>query len=149
VEEVPLHISVGRVLAEDLRSRKDIPDRNMSLFDGYAIRSSDTKGAPYASPVRLKVLREVYIGEEPGKLNRGEAVYVATDAYLPKEADTVIPVEEVSLKNGYIEVGWEVKPAQHVLPAGADVKKGEVVLKKGSTIAPQDIELLSHWVEGN
>ncbi len=142
IEEVSLLDSVGRVLAEDLRSGKDVPERDVSLFDGYAIKSSDTKGASYANPVRLKVLREIYIGEEPGELNRGEAAYVATDAYLPKGADTVIPVEAIPLKNGCIEVKREVKPAQHVLSAGADVKKGDVVLKKGSTIAPQDIELI-------
>jgi len=143
IEEVPLNNSVGRVLAEDLVSEVNVPSKDISLFDGYAIKSSDTKGASRSKPVRLKVVREVFIVEEPGSLNSGETVYVATDAYLPKGSDTVIPLEAVHLKNGYIEIGWEVMPGQHVLPAGSDVRTGEILLRKGEVVAPQDIELLS------
>ena len=142
-EEVPLLGSVGRVLAEDVRASRDVPPRLISLVDGYAISSEDTAGASASTPVRLRASRSVYIGEEPGSLSRGEAIYVATDAYLPEGADAVVPVEAVRQEGDFVELRAPVSPGSYVLPAGGDVSAGQVILEAGRIVAPQDLELLA------
>ncbi len=143
VEEVPLPEAVGRVSAEDLRAPWDVPRRPTSLFDGYAVSSADTSEAGPSSPVRLRVTGEVRIGEDPGRLDPGCAVYVATDAYLPEGADAVIPVESVPLEGDRIVVRTPIRPGKNVLPAGADVRAGQVVLRSGERVEPRHLDLLA------
>ncbi|MBD3206875.1 molybdopterin molybdenumtransferase MoeA, partial [Candidatus Bathyarchaeota archaeon] len=45
VEEVELDESDGRVLAEDIDARFDVPPFDRSAMDGYALQSSDTLNA--------------------------------------------------------------------------------------------------------
>jgi molybdopterin biosynthesis enzyme len=47
--------SVGRVLWTDIISNIDIPSRNCSHMDGFAIKYSDIKRISQQRPVRLKV----------------------------------------------------------------------------------------------
>ncbi len=143
VEEVPLAEAAGRVAAEDLRAPWDVPKRASSLFDGYAVSSADTSGASPDSPVRLRVTREVRIGDDPGRLEPGCAFYVATDAYLPEGADAVIPVESVPREGDHIVVRSPVRPGKNVLPAGADVRAGQVVLRSGQLVEPRHLDLLA------
>ncbi len=143
VEEVPLADAVGRVSAEDLRAPWDVPRRPTSLFDGYAVSSADTSGASPDSPVRIRVTGEVRIGEDPGRLEPGCAFYVATDAYLPEGADSVIPVESVPREVGRIVVRSPVRPGRNVLQAGADVRAGQVVLRSGQLVEPRHLDLLA------
>ena len=44
-EWLPLAKALGRVLAEDLRSRRDQPPAPVSAMDGYAVRAADLDGA--------------------------------------------------------------------------------------------------------
>jgi molybdopterin molybdotransferase len=37
-EKVPLKDSLGRILAEDIRSDIDLPDFSRSIMDGFAVR---------------------------------------------------------------------------------------------------------------
>ncbi|MEM3624337.1 MAG: hypothetical protein QXL52_03425, partial [Nitrososphaerales archaeon] len=105
VEEISFDDSLGRVLAEDVISNFDEPLIDKSAFDGYAIKGVDILSASQYSPVRLKVIGEVRIGEIPMiKGSQGKAVRIATGAALPDGFDTIVPIEYVKVLNDEIEI---------------------------------------------
>ncbi len=143
VEEVPLAEGLGRVLAEDIVSPIDSPPFDRSAVDGYALRAEDTFTAREYSPVELRVIEEIAAGEESkAKVKPGTAVKLTTGAKLPEGANAVLMQEMVEREGDVIQVLRPVAPGQNVAFAGEDVKKGEVVLRKGQILRPQDLALL-------
>ncbi len=127
-EKIPLEHSVGRVLAEDIRSEVDIPPNDQALIDGYALKSEDSLKASLDNPVRLKVVGKLYPWNTPNDLNlgRGQTIYVTCEAPLPKGADAVIKVENTILHDDEIEIRHSIMKGENVALACEDFKKKEV-----------------------
>ncbi|NJE42103.1 gephyrin-like molybdotransferase Glp [Thermococcus sp. GR6] len=143
VEEIPLDKALGRVLAEDVVSPIDSPPFDRSAVDGYALRAEDTFQAREYSPVELKVIDEIVAGEESkAKIEPGTAVKLMTGSKMPEGANAVLMQEMVEREGEIIRVLRPIAPGQNVAFAGEDVKKGQVVLKKGQVLRPQDLSLL-------
>ncbi|ACS90021.1 MULTISPECIES: gephyrin-like molybdotransferase Glp [Thermococcus] len=143
IEELPLDDALGRVLAEDVISLIDLPPFDRSAVDGYAVRAEDTFQAREYSPVELEVIDEITAGMESKKeVSNGKAVKLMTGNKMPKGANAVIEQEKVKREGNKIYVLRPVAPGQNVAFKGEDVKKGEVVLKKGQILRPQDLGLL-------
>ena len=80
-EIISLQDAANRVLAEDFVSPIDIPPFTRSAMDGYAVVSSDTKGASPKQPISLDVVGRTYAGDATAfKIGPGQAVAVATGA---------------------------------------------------------------------
>jgi len=149
IEKIQFDESLGRVLAEDIISKVDIPPVNKSAFDGYAVKGIDLISASRYSPLRLKVIDEVKIGEMPPKWTKG-ALKIATGAALPDGLDTVIPAEYVNiLGDNEIEILKSFPIGDNVIQIGEDVKKGKCVLKAGRIINPFDLGMLAQLKKMN
>jgi len=143
VENIPLEDATGRILAEDLYSNVDIPPFNRSAMDGYAVRAEDTYGASENNPVRLRVIGESAVGYPyTNTVQRGEAVKIHTGAVVPDGANAVVPIEYVEEYGNYIEVFRSVSPSDNIGKKGEDIKKGEIVLLKGTVLRPYDLALV-------
>ncbi len=143
-EEVDLGEARGRVLAEDVISPIDVPPFHRAAFDGYAVRSSDTFGASASNPVVLKVVGRLRPGDESEiEVNEGEAVEIATGAYLPEGADAVVPLEFSRRSGDHVEVIRQVPPGANVDRKGSDVMRGQTVLTEGTVIGPFEMLLLA------
>ncbi|AFL96204.1 molybdenum cofactor biosynthesis protein 2, MoeA [Thermococcus cleftensis] len=143
VVEVPLDEALGRVLAGDVVSPIDSPPFDRSAVDGYALRAEDTFQAREYSPVELKVIDEIVAGEESGaRVEPGTAVKLMTGSKMPEGANAVLMQEMAEREGEVIRVLRPVAPGQNVAFAGEDVKKGEVILRKGQVLRPQDLALL-------
>jgi molybdopterin molybdotransferase len=144
-ESVYVKEGFGRVLAKDVLAREDSPRRDTSHFDGFALISTDTLGSTGDSPSALAVKRgTARLGTFPkGGLGRGEAMKVLTGGFLPVGADAVVPLEDVSVREGEILIRRPVAKGERVYRAGADVRKGERVLQTGRTLMGQDLVLLA------
>ena len=141
----------GRVLADDVFSPLNLPPFTNSSMDGFAICSKDIINASPAAPVKLPVKMDIPAGSgSVSILKAGEAARILTGAPLPVGADAVVPVEKTDqFKSGQstllpasVTIYATVKPGENVRPAGEDVNKGQLVLKKGRVLQPQDIGLL-------
>jgi len=144
IEEVSICNAFGRVLAEDIIANVNIPPKDMAHFDGYAVRHKDTLNASLENRISLKIIEKIFAGREHNiEIKSGETCYVATGAYLPKGADTVVPIEQIRVKNGTILLHRPAKRGDHVVKMGDDVKSGEILLKKGHTLRAQDLCLLA------
>ncbi|NJE10334.1 gephyrin-like molybdotransferase Glp [Thermococcus sp. MAR1] len=143
VEEIPLKEALGRVLAEDVVSPIDSPPFDRSAVDGYALRAEDTFSAREYSPVELRVIDEIVAGEESkAKVEPGTAVKLMTGSKMPEGANAVLMQEMAERKGEVIRVLRPVAPGQNVAFAGEDVRKGEIILRKGQVLRPQDLALL-------
>jgi molybdopterin molybdotransferase len=130
VEPVPLAAAGGRVVAEELRARVDLPPFASSAMDGFAVRSKDL-------PATLRIAGESAAGKPFGsRLEPGSAVAISTGAVVPEGADAVVPIENVVKLDDRVEVSQEVEVGAHIRPAGGDVASGDVVVPKGVTLTP-------------
>jgi molybdopterin molybdotransferase len=136
-EKIPTKEILGRVLAEDIVPRINVPAHDNSAMDGYAIRFSDVE----------KPLREIgtALAGKPfhGKLGAGECVRIMTGAVIPPGADTVVIQEVVKKEGERVIVPPGQKKAQNVRYAGEDLKVGTAVLKSGKLLKPADVGLIA------
>ncbi|MCE5195509.1 MAG: molybdopterin molybdotransferase MoeA [Nitrospiraceae bacterium] len=134
-----------RILSKDIHSTEDLPSFARSTVDGYAVVSSDTFGATEGLPSYLNVAGEILMGTIPSAvINKNEAVKIATGGMLPVNADAVVMVEHTqSIDEKMIEVLKPAAPGENVIQKGEDIKKDELVLKKGHRLRPQDIGALA------
>ena len=139
-ERVELMASLGRVLAEPVVSRREIPPWPNSSMDGYAVRAADT-----GAGASLAVVGRVEAGSIPVRpVGAGEAMRIFTGAPMPTGADAVIPQEDIDVAaGGAISLKGRVAPAAYVRPAGEDIRPGDGVLAAGSAIAAPEIGLLA------
>ena len=153
-EVVPIGKSAGRILFEDIMAPGDQPPFANSSMDGFAVRSADVAGATHLSPVTLVVVTDIPAGSPPGALiGPGQAARIMTGAPIPAGADTVVPVEDTSDASeppqGGRESGQPIaiyKSAQagdNIRPRGQDFCQGQILLKKGRRLQPQDIGILA------
>ena len=140
-EVVPASDALGRVTAEDILSPEDLPAFTRSTMDGFSVRSRDTFGASEGLPAYLDLVGEVPMGAESDvRLGLGQAATAYTGGMLAQGADAVVMVERTQpLDETAIEVLRPVAPGENVVQVGEDVRRGEVILRKGSIIRPQDI----------
>ncbi len=143
-EFVLLSEAYNRVLAADVVSPVAIPPFNRSTVDGFAAKSTDTFGAEENRPVALKLAGRVNIGEAPRiKVEKGTVAEIVTGAPIPEGADAVIMVEYTMRKDQTILVNQSVSLDENVMKAGADIRKGEIVLKKNVVLSPIEIGALA------
>lgn len=143
-ERIPVISSNGRVMAENIVSDIDVPEFRRSTVDGYAVRAKDTSGATESIPSFLKVRGEVRMGERTDlHVYEGEAIYVPTGAMIPEGADSVVMIEFCEeFSPDSIAVYHSAAPGKNVVLPGEDVKKGELLIKKGTLIRPSHIGAL-------
>jgi molybdopterin molybdotransferase len=148
-EESPLLDSLGRVLAEDVYSPFNVPPRDNSAMDGYAVRSADTRGASRNRPRILRVVDTVAAGTVSRcRVEPGTAVRIMTGAPLPEGADSVVRFEDTdeTLRPGpSAEIGIlkEVKAGWDIRRAGEDIARASLVLSQGMVISPSEVGVLA------
>jgi molybdopterin molybdotransferase len=152
VEPVALTHAAGRVLAEDIVARFDLPPFTNSSMDGFAVRSSDVAQANPNHPVTLPVTDDIPAGHEGDTfMQPGFAVRIMTGATLPPGAEAVVPLENTDF--GVHSLGLSmpeqvciycpVQPGDNVRPRGQDVQVGETVLPAHIILRAQEVGLLA------
>jgi molybdopterin molybdotransferase len=129
--------AVGRVLAEPATAVADLPPFPSSAMDGFAVRAEDT---PATLPVAFRVAAG---SSSPEPLRPGTAAAISTGGAVPGGADSVVPVEQVSERNGRVTIPERVPAGAHVRPRGGDVTVGEVVAAAGTRLGPAQIGALA------
>lgn len=151
-EQKPILDCLGQVLAEDVYSAVDVPPLDNSAMDGYALRAEDTHGVGDSSPGYLTVVGELAAGSVPTEEVRpGTAIRIMTGAPLPQGADTVVRFEDTdelgrkSAGGGLSQIGIlrQARKGLNVRRRGEDIARGDLVLKKGTLLRPQEIGMLA------
>jgi len=136
-ESVDIAQAANRILAEDVVSDVDMPPRDISVFDGYACRRQDLAN-------ELKIIETIRAGMPPKKkVGPNQCAKIMTGATVPRGANCVFMVELAGNSTvGTIRFIGE-KTDDNIRPQGRDIKAGQVVLRSGARIRPQDIAVLA------
>ena len=135
----------GRVLAEDLRSRVDLPHFDRAGMDGYAVVARDTFGASDALPAYLKLAGTVEMGRQvTRRLGTREAMRISTGGMLPPGSDAVVMVEYTDeTGDGMVEIQRSASPWLNVIRVGDDIRAGDPVFPRGRRIRAHDLGALT------
>jgi len=149
---IPIIQAEGRILAQDCLSNIDLPPFDNSAMDGFAIISQDTHDATPENPVFLDVIADIPAGHiQDDLISRGMAARIMTGAFIPSGADTVVKVEDTDCNfqtpenplPKKVAIFHSYKSRTNIRYRGEDIQSGEIILKAGSTLRPQDLGLLA------
>jgi len=135
----------GRTLFNNVQAKFNVPSKDNSSMDGYAVLTDDIKKADAENPVSLKIIDEVRAGAEfkGKKLQSGNAIRIMTGAPIPEGADSVIPFEETEESGDIVKIFKSTFKSENIRLTGEDIKKGNTVLSRGIRIDSAEIGLLS------
>jgi len=136
-ERVDIAQAANRILAEDVESDMDMPPRARSVFDGYACRREDLAN-------ELKIIETIRAGLPPKKtIGPNQCAKIMTGSSVPSGADCVFMVEFTENPTADTVRFTGEKTDDNIRPQGRDIKAGQVVLRGGIRIRPQDIAVLA------
>lgn len=124
-EIIDVKNALGRVTAQAVFAKFSSPYFHSAAMDGYALRARDTFTATEREPVRLKI--------------GVDAHWIETGDPLPDGFDAVIPVEDVNLRDGFIEIYASVPPYNDVRPIGEDIVATELIIPESHVVRAADI----------
>jgi molybdopterin molybdotransferase len=140
-ERVLLPAALGRVAAEDVRSRVRLPAFDNSAMDGFCIHADDL-GAPL--PLRLRLQGELRAGDLPqARLCPGHAMRIMTGAMVPADAAAVVIDEGAEMAEGMVAINRAVAPGKNIRRVGEDVEEGAVLVGAGALLSARHLALLA------
>uniref|UniRef100_A0A3B4VDT4 Gephyrin n=1 Tax=Seriola dumerili TaxID=41447 RepID=A0A3B4VDT4_SERDU len=145
IEVINYRDGLGRVLAQDIYAKDNLPPFPASVKDGYAVRAADGPGDRF-------IMGESQAGQQPTHtVMPGQVLRVTTGAPIPCGADAVVQVEDTELlresadgtEELEVRIMVQARPGQDIRPIGHDIRRGECVLAKGTHMGPSEIGLLA------
>ena len=136
-ETLALPQALGRVLAESVTSRIDVPGWNNSAMDGYAVNSSDLHECGDSLPVSQRI--PAGCAAEP--LQPGTAARIFTGAPVPAGADAVVMQEQCEAQGDSVIINTDVKTGSNIRLAGEDIGRDQVIINAGERLKPQHLGL--------
>jgi len=138
-ESVPLLEAIGRIIAVDMRAPHDLPLSNNSAMDGYAL-------ALRPGQEQWKVVDFIPAGLlRTAPVCQGDTVKIMTGAPVPAGCDTVVPIEDITEDGGVIRLNRSIKRGSNIRKQGEDILKGNLLIKSGHPVRPQEIGLLASF----
>lgn len=134
VESVALRDSLGRILRKPLVADRPFPPFDRVTMDGIAFQHDERKEYalhglhPAGSPL-------------PEALPSGSCWQIMTGAALPPDCDTVVPYEEIELRETHARLTGEATPGIFIHREGTDAKTGDELVKAGTRIGPAHLGL--------
>lgn len=142
-EKVIFSDSLGRVLAQDVIAKSDMPKFPTSSMDGYAFCFEDVQ----------KLAREglIFQGDNPAgasvePLKSNSTIKTFTGSTMPKNSDTILLVEHSFSEEGRVFLSKDAplpKKGDWVRSVGENYAQGDVLLKRGDVIGAYEIGLLA------
>ena len=142
-EECALRDAAGRILAEDVTSARAVPPHDNAAVDGYAVRFEDLSAD---GETRLVLTGRIAAGDISDRpVGAGEAIRIFTGAAMPADGDTVLMQEDCREDrqgdNTHVVIPPGIKQGANRRFAGEDIAAGDVILKAGTKLRPQEIGL--------
>ena len=122
-----------------------MPPFARSAMDGYAVVAADTQSANRQSPARLGIVDRIYTGQVSREAVRpGTCAEIATGAPMPDGADAVVMVEETAPAGpAAVEILAAATPGQNIGRRGADIRPGDLVVRRGDLLSPSRVGALA------
>jgi molybdopterin molybdotransferase len=163
-ETIDSFLALSRVTAFDVSAPHPLPEFPRSTVDGYAVCAADTFGASESLPAYLTLIGEIPMGAPAAlTLASTQCALIHTGGMLPDGADAVVMLEYTqtinhgehkahgedqnknsvnsvrSVVNPEIEISRAVAMGENVISIGEDVRAGQVVLPRGTSLREAEI----------
>ncbi|TKX30631.1 molybdopterin molybdotransferase MoeA [Campylobacter aviculae] len=136
-EIINLENAKDRILAEDLYAQKNLPSFDNAALDGYAFNYADLKES-------LNIKGVIFAGDNKTyEIGKNECYKIMTGAKMPKNADTILMIEDEFLENNKLIIKKIPKQFNARRLKGEELKQGEFLLKKGTKLNSKHIALLA------
>ncbi len=140
-ETITLDEALGRVLAQGVVARFDIPEAAKCAIDGYTFAFDSIQ----EYPATLKIIGESRAGgATPPAVGPQEAVFTMTGALVPQGADTAVRIEDVKVEGDRVTIFNAPKKGDLINPKGDEVTKGQEVLRPGTMLDAKTVALLAN-----
>lgn len=140
-EIMPFELTLGRVLAENIKADRDLPPFNRVTMDGIAVNYDAVANG--ISSFHIKSTQAA--GDLPFEIKEPDhCVEIMTGAALPGSVDTVIRYEDLMIRADVASIlsdPVEIKRGQNIHSQGRDKKKGDLVARTGQLVTPAIISL--------
>ncbi|MDN2696897.1 molybdopterin molybdotransferase MoeA [Janthinobacterium sp. SUN073] len=137
VELVDTMRANGRILATAQTSTLNVPERDNTQMDGYAVCARDCASGAASLPVSQRIAAG-HVGQP---LQPGTAARIFTGALLPDGADCVVMQEQCTLLDGVVTVNHVPHAGEWVRRQGEDIRAGGVILGAGRRLRSQEMGL--------
>lgn len=134
--------ALGRILAEDVVSQHNVPPYDRAAVDGYAIRSEEAFSGSQSNPAIFRIVGVAEAGAGRKRVGSMEAVEIYTGAVMPDGADAVAMAEDCKKEGDELQVLRAVPKYANVSRCGEDIKKGDVVFRRGHMLRAWDVGVL-------
>jgi len=131
-QSIALSDAYGRVLGADMFALCNLPAFETSSMDGWVVNGD----GPW------KIIGEVKTGQISGlSLGPSQCLAIATGGVIPDGGQAVVAWEAATERDGFIRGTSEV--GANIRPAGAESKKGELLISAGTQLNAPKIGLLA------
>ena len=138
-EQIELDEALGRVLAENVVSRINVPPNDNSAMDGYAVRCEDL-----IDNNQLELVGTALAGLPfKNKVLAGQCIRIMTGAVIPQGTDSVVMQENTDAKSDSVIFRQIPEYGNSVRKAGEDIQQGTVVVTKGTKLTPAYLALIA------
>ena len=127
----------GRVLAAAQTSTLNVPERDNTQMDGYAVRAADCASGAASLPVSQRIAAG-HVGQP---LQPGTAARIFTGALIPEGADCVVMQEQCTLIDGVVTINHVPHAGEWVRRQGEDIRAGGAILEAGRRLRSQEMGL--------
>ncbi len=144
IEIISLENALGRINAEDIICKCDMPPFNKSAVDGFVCRFEDLTNREF------DIIEVIPAGKFPTQaLKKGCCSKIMTGAPVPQFGEFVVMVEDciqngekMRFKEHYLPPNWPNKKG-NICIQGEDIKQGEILLPKGTYIRGGEIAIIA------
>jgi molybdopterin molybdotransferase len=137
IKILPIENVLGYILAQDVVATHNLPPFDNSAMDGYAVKLEDSNKC-------VKVTHTIFAGDDScAELKATEAIKIMTGAKIPLGTQCIVPIEDTQECENGVKLPDNLTISKHIRLSGEDIKKGELLLKKGQKISAHQITLLA------
>ncbi len=139
IEYVQVNQALGRVLAQDVIAKVDVPPQANSAMDGYALNIDDIR-----ADASFVVSQRIVAGTAPQVLERGTVARIFTGAVIPQDANAVVMQENCQLlADGRVKIlSWPTLNA-NIRPQGQDIALDTLILRQGQKLNAAALGLIA------
>ena len=140
---IPTKEALHYIAAKDIVAPHQVPHFDRSTVDGYAVMHDVVAQARSATPVVLKQLDAVEMGQEcKNTLDQKTTVYVPTGGHIPQKTTAMVMIENTDKLGDDILINKSASKWENILKRGSDIDEGTVIVKKHTKITPATIGAL-------
>ena len=138
IETVGVLECEGRILAEAVAVRRNLPPFANSGMDGYAVKVADAGKT-------VRVTGTIFAGGVPqGEVKPGEAVKIMTGAPTPAGCEAVVMFEQTEkIADDQIKLPEKITANQNIKQAGEELRSGQGLFEAGEKLGAAHGALLA------